>query len=420
MQGGSMKVLKSFLLVGVVLLIFTILGYDTQAQLLEDNYRYVLVPKEYLNKEAIQVDKDNELPPIIGFNSQGLTLRKLSYQEINSLARYVHDQYHVCGGFIDVTDEVNQMGLQEAQSKLLDLSSEVLVRREFDKSELSYPEQVKLALSKADRNKYWAFVHTLTQFNDRSAYTESGKMAALFLRDYALKLASHFGKQDRVEAYAFETGGKYIQPSVVIRIKGADSTLPATVIGGHFDTYENNKPGADDNATGSATVMETYRAILESGLSFNRDTYFMFYAAEEKGLVGSAKIAKAFKNKVEVRGVVQFDMTAFDSPKEDYQMVFMQDYTDAKLTDFLVKLATKYVGIERSKIGFSRCGYGCSDHASWHREGFSAAMPSEASMRNMNKKLHTKDDKMEYLSLDHSERFLKLAVSFVVEAAEPL
>ena len=52
---------------------------------------------------------------------------------------------------------------------------------------------------------------------------------------------------------------------------------------------ENPAPGADDNATGVATVLEAARAL--SGVSFPFDIRFVLFSGEELGLLGSAAYA---------------------------------------------------------------------------------------------------------------------------------
>lgn len=73
-------------------------------------------------------------------------------------------------------------------------------------------------------------------------------------------------------------------------------------------------PGADDDGSGTVTILEAYRAILEARYIPTSPLEFHFYAAEEGGLLGSLDIVdsyvKAGKN---LRGMMQFDMTARSS-----------------------------------------------------------------------------------------------------------
>ena len=105
-------------------------------------------------------------------------------------------------------------------------------------------------------------------------------------------------------------------------------------------------------------------------------------------------------------------MTNYQGSRED--IVFMQDYTDPDQVDFSVDLIKTY--LPDLKYGFSRCGYGCSDHASWHNQGYSAVMPFESKMEDINPYIHTRNDNFSN-SGDalHALKFAKLAYAWVIE-----
>jgi leucyl aminopeptidase len=191
-----------------------------------------------------------------------------------------------------------------------------------------------------------------------------------------------------------------------------------------MDTYEQDRhglrPGADDDGSGVATVLQIMTAVMQSKMKFKRDLYFAFYAAEEKGLVGSARVVKEFeKRRVTLKGVMQFDMTGFRSPKDTQDIFFIEDFTNPELTKFLKALTVKYLGIIPSQIGRILCNYACSDHASWTRAGYPAAAPAEAAMENLNETLHTPRDVMELLNVPHAMKYVNLGAAFVVELGEP-
>ncbi|MCO4754303.1 MAG: hypothetical protein KC478_07460, partial [Bacteriovoracaceae bacterium] len=107
------------------------------------------------------------------------------------------------------------------------------------------------------------------------------------------------------------------------------------------------------------------------------------------------------------------DMTNFKGT-DDLDIVFMNDFTNKAQNLFLAKLVDTYVKVP---WGWSQCGYGCSDHASWHNAGFPASIPFESTMGDINRKIHTKKDTIEQSggNADHAEKFAKLAVAFMVE-----
>jgi leucyl aminopeptidase len=148
-----------------------------------------------------------------------------------------------------------------------------------------------------------------------------------------------------------------------------------------------------------------------------RTVQFMGYAAEEVGLLGSKDIAAKYKaNNKKVVGVMQLDMTLFKGTA-DKDIVMMADFTNAAQNEFLGKLIDEYVKVS---WGYSRCGYGCSDHASWTANGYPASMPFESTMEDINHKIHTANDTLQNSGGDakHAAKFAKLATAFIVELAK--
>jgi hypothetical protein len=76
-------------------------------------------------------------------------------------------------------------------------------------------------------------------------------------------------------------------------IKGADPDLAdeTIVVGAHYDHFGNQGgivfPGADDNASGTAVLMEIARLIGASDMRSKRSILFIAFAGEEQGLLGS-------------------------------------------------------------------------------------------------------------------------------------
>ena len=214
-------------------------------------------------------------------------------------------------------------------------------------------------------------------------------------------------------------------PSVILTFDGANTPDEFVIIGGHIDSTSwrsDDAPGADDNASGIASLNEIARVLLEKGFVPNRSIEVMAFAAEEIGLVGSSEIAQAYANNgVNVAGYVQFDMTGYKGSSED---IYLMDdwYTSDSLNNFLVSLMDFYnsSGAHIFTYGFSECGYGCSDHASWADNGYDASMPFEAAMGDDNPNIHTPNDKYSFFDTpDHAVKFTKLGLQFLIEAAKP-
>ena len=79
------------------------------------------------------------------------------------------------------------------------------------------------------------------------------------------------------------------QKSVIVTIPGLEFPEEIIVIGGHIDSGDfwnpYDAPGADDNASGIATLTETLRILLANDFKPKRTVQIMAYAAEEIGFM---------------------------------------------------------------------------------------------------------------------------------------
>lgn len=208
------------------------------------------------------------------------------------------------------------------------------------------------------------------------------------------------------------------QQSLRVRVRGSVRPDEIIVLGGHMDSINGSSstnmlaPGADDNASGSSNLIEALRILLEQPRP-ERTIEFMWYAGEESGLLGSAEIAKAYKaEKKNVIAVLQLDMSLFPGSGANI-ISSMTDFTSPWLRDYLKALNKNYLNIT---ILEDKCGYGCSDHASWHRQGFPALMPFEAGFNKMNQDIHTTRDVITSKSnFEHSALFTKIALAIALD-----
>jgi Zn-dependent M28 family amino/carboxypeptidase len=86
------------------------------------------------------------------------------------------------------------------------------------------------------------------------------------------------------------------------------------LVGGHFDTVP-GAPGANDNASGAATVIELARAFAADGL--DDGLCFALFGAEESGLYGSKALVERFKTQGKLPAyMVNLDVTGIGDDVE--------------------------------------------------------------------------------------------------------
>jgi leucyl aminopeptidase len=271
-------------------------------------------------------------------------------------------------------------------------------------------------IAQASADNILSTITKLSVFQNRYYKGEFGKKSAAFIKSTWANLVKN--RSDATVEYFQHSN--WDQPSVVLTIKGkSDETI---ILGGHQDSINGymggataRAPGSDDNASGISTITEVIRVLIDSSYQPQKTLKFMAYAAEEVGLLGSKEIATDYKKRsVNVIGVMQLDMTNFKG-NDSLDIVMMRDYTNDEQNKFVGSIIDHYVpGI---KWGFDKCGYGCSDHASWHTQGFPASMPFEATMDTMNHNIHTANDTLAVSNnnASHAVKFAKMALGYIVE-----
>jgi leucyl aminopeptidase len=271
-------------------------------------------------------------------------------------------------------------------------------------------------------------VQDLSADNIKATVTE---LAAIFTRyhstatgmavagNLAIKYQELAAGRDDVTATTFDHGSKTKQPSLVVRIQGTTKPEEIIVLGSHIDSTagfggNSRAPGADDNASGTATNLEVFRNIMQHNLKFARTIEIHGYAAEELGLVGSQDLAQKYKaaNK-NVIAMFQIDMNLYNGNKPD-RIWFVTNNTNAQLNKDLQALTDRYVGTPWSAASLSG---GSSDHASWNRLGYPAAFPFE-NPNAYNGKIHSANDTIENSgAFTQSVAFAKLATSYLAHFA---
>lgn len=78
-------------------------------------------------------------------------------------------------------------------------------------------------------------------------------------------------------------------PNVISCIPGATTPQEFVILGAHLDDIprEGRAPGANDDGSGSASLLTIAAAVGDSGVKFKRTLCFEHYTGEEQGLLGS-------------------------------------------------------------------------------------------------------------------------------------
>ncbi|KAL4065989.1 hypothetical protein V8B97DRAFT_1933155 [Scleroderma yunnanense] len=214
------------------------------------------------------------------------------------------------------------------------------------------------------------------------------------------------------------------QNTIIARINGSSLTDDRIVIiAAHLDSTNmwpfSPAPGADDDGSGTVTILESYRALLAAGFKPKRPVEFHWYSAEEGGLLGSQAVAKSYAaRELKVYAMSQYDMTAWVKAGVREEIGVITDYVNPTLTEVNKQLIDAYLDVPYVE---TECGYACSDHASWAKAGYPSIFTIESAFKHANlANIHSARDRIdisEEFSFDHMLEFSKLAVAFAIELA---
>ena len=165
--------------------------------------------------------------------------------------------------------------------------------------------------------------------------------------------------------------------NVVAFLPGTDPSLrdELLVIGAHFDhlglggdgslspdDYGTVHNGADDNASGTAAVMEIASRFVLSGTRPARSVLFIAFTAEEKGLWGSGYYAANPLLPLE-KTVAMFNLDMVGRMESNRLTVFGTG-TAEEWSELLNEINTGLT--EPIELGFNPEGYGASDHSTFY------------------------------------------------------
>eukprot|EP01065_Artemidia_motanka_P034452 TRINITY_DN418_c0_g1_i1.p1 TRINITY_DN418_c0_g1~~TRINITY_DN418_c0_g1_i1.p1 ORF type:complete len:403 (+),score=150.79 TRINITY_DN418_c0_g1_i1:62-1210(+) len=309
------------------------------------------------------------------------------------------------GSFIDVTDNLDADVLSAKVRKLR--------LKAATPSSPTHQEFVKTAIGHLNTAQYQADIEHLASYHNRY-YTQKDAADAVQWLAEQYRASIPASRKNDVTIQEFQHS--WTQPSLIVRVKGSSASDEVVVVGGHIDSIAgilstSRAPGADDDASGSAGVLQAFRALMASGFVPSRTVEFQAYAAEEVGLRGSQDIAQKYaQDDVNVVGMLQLDMTGWDNGNPRVGVI--TDYTDSTQNDFIRELTRTYLTIPPAD---GRCGYGCSDHASFDRYGYPASFAFEAPFGEHNPHIHTAQDTIDKMNMTHATEFAKLAVGFAAE-----
>jgi len=257
-----------------------------------------------------------------------------------------------------------------------------------------------------------ADIQSLQDFKTRFASTAECEAAGDFLLRRFQELA---GVQAYADPFVFES--HYASRNIVAVIPGQTDPGQVVLACAHYDSTSSNRyvaaPGADDNASGTAAILELTRIL--AGAKFDFTITLLCVSAEEWGLYGSAHYARQARAQgADIIAVVNLDMIAFPGTVKR-ELDVIGNYNSTWLADRFIAAAAPHVGIRLDKVINSSLTW--SDHSSFWDQGYPALCGIEDSI---NPYYHRTNDTLDKLDLGFALDATRGALAAVADLAQPL
>jgi hypothetical protein len=266
---------------------------------------------------------------------------------------------------------------------------------------------VETLVNKAQRETFEASLKKLVSFATRHSTSAEYAKAAVAARK-ELKAMNYKTRLQKVEV-----NGGASRNIIADKIGSGSGPRAVVIVTAHLDSINlaggasAPAPGADDNGTGSAGLLEIARAF-ENHRSAD-DLRLILFGGEEQGLFGSKRYVASLSGseRARIRAVVNMDMIG--ALNSSSRSVLLEGAPLSQtVMDKLSQAATNHTGltVETSLNPFA------SDHVPFINAGIPAVLTIEGA-DNANGDIHSARDSIEKINYDLALEILRMNIGFV-------
>lgn len=243
--------------------------------------------------------------------------------------------------------------------------------------------------------------------------------------DYVRRYFENLGLKTQLDPYSL--GCRLgLSHNIEAELPGTESTKLVLLVA-HLDSYITGvsrgsaAPGADDDASGSAAVLEAARIL--SQYKFKHTIRFVLFTGEEQWMVGSSAYARKIASAgAQVLGVFNMDMIGYDGDDNGLFEMWVRPGESEQLADLIVRTIETYdIALVPDVLADPRRG---GDHESFWRRGYPALMIIEdtefGETDDFNPCYHTLCDVLRTLHLPYAKRIAQAVISAAAQLAEPV
>ena len=273
--------------------------------------------------------------------------------------------------------------------------------------------RIASALTAVSATRFVQHLTALTGFGTRFSTSDGFRKAI----DYCSGILSSGGYQ--VTHQAITVPGQGMSANLVARLPGS-TTPPRFLVTAHLDSINQaggptaSAPGADDNGSGSAGVLEMAHVLASAGAA--ADVLFVLFGGEEQGLFGSRQFVAAGQgfSAAAVAAVVNMDMIGSDNTVDQpgvpqFAVLIEGAEVSRSVVEKMSASAAAYTGLDVT-VSFEPHD---SDHVPFIDAGLPALLTIEGE-DSVNTAIHSANDTMDRVKPALAVEILKMNLATVL------
>jgi hypothetical protein len=280
---------------------------------------------------------------------------------------------------------------------------------------------VREMLDQVNMDSLEATVQHLQDYQSRLWNSDSAFAAS----DWIAGRMQALGLEVEQQAFYANTwlGSGQAAPNVIGIQRGTLYPDTYVVCGSHFDSFSweaysgGAAPGADDNATGVASVLESARIMTQ--YEFEYSVVYCAYGCEEMGLYGSEAYASRCQQEgMDIIGYFNNDMNGYLYGDQIHIDCIYPNSVEPIGTYYMNVGSVYYPELPIRHVNFNQ---GDSDHTSFNNHGYMGIYPFE-DYQNYSPYIHTPNDLIgtSVTSFEMSKQYCQMNIACLAEIATPV
>ena len=282
--------------------------------------------------------------------------------------------------------------------------------------------RIREMMDQVNMDSLEATVQHLQDYGNRIWNTDNAFAASDWIAGRMAALGLEVEQQPFYASTWFGSG--QAAPNVIGIQRGTLYPDTYVVCGSHFDSFSyeayfgsGTAPGADDNATGVASVLESARIMTK--YEFEYSIVYCAYGCEEMGLYGSEAYASRCQTEgMDIIGYFNNDMNGY-LYGDVIHIDCIYPNSVAPIGDYYINVANVY--FPEMPVRHVNFNEGDSDHTSFNNHGYMGIYPFE-DYQHYSPNIHTPEDLIgpSVNSFGMSQRYCQMNIGCLAEIANPV